>query len=141
MRTRISDLQKFKPNEDGRVRTSYDLLADTARSKSRASVITEHVGFVKSGENKGKPVYAKFGTNLQAVTKPIRDTFIPDSPDFLFWQADLEGADAWTVACDLAARGDERMLKRLLAYNEEDIVNLQRVAKLLVAKAEKDLLH
>lgn len=129
LRTRISDLQKFKPNEDGRVRTSYDLLADTGRSKSRSSSITEHVGFVKSGANKGKPVYAEYGTNLQAVTKPIRDVFVVDSDDYLFWQADLEGADAWTVACDLAARGDPRMLN--------DLKHKVKPSKLLLAMLQE----
>ena len=116
LRTRMSDIEKLTPNADGRIRTSYDLVSTvTARLNSRESSITEHVGFVKSGPRKGAPVYAEFGTNLQNVTKPIRDVFITDGPDYLMFQADLEGADAWTVAADLSAKGDPRMLDDLLA--------------------------
>lgn len=114
LRTRISDVEKLTPNHDGRIRTSYGLVdTDTDRLNSRESSITEQTGFIKSGPNKGKPVYAEFGTNLQNVSKPFRDTFIIDSSDMLFYQADLEGADAWTVAADLAAMGDDRMLRDL----------------------------
>jgi len=55
------------------------------------------------------------GTNSQNVTKELRDIFIPDSPAFDFWQFDLRGADAWTVAADLAAIGHPTMLDDLQA--------------------------
>lgn len=114
LRTRISDIEKLTTHADGRIRTSYNLVSTTtARLNSRESSLTEVVGYVKSGPRKGAPVYGEFGTNLQNVTKPIRDCFIPDSDDMLMWQADLEGADAWTVAADLAACGDDRMLNDL----------------------------
>lgn len=110
LRTRVSDIEKLKPNADGRIRTAYDLVAAvTGRLNSRTSSIVEQIGHTK----KGRVIRAEFGTNLQNVTQPLRDIFIPDSPDFLFWQADLQGADAWTVAADLAACGEDRMLRDL----------------------------
>ncbi len=113
LRTRISDIEKLTPNEDGRIRTSYDVVSTvTARLNSRESSITEITGVKKDGSFKRE----EFGTNLQNVTKALRDCFIPDSEDMLFWQADLEGADAWTVAADLAACGDDRMLNDLKAH-------------------------
>lgn len=110
LRTRISDIEKLTPNADGRIRTSYDLVSTvTARLNSRESSIAEQIGVDKNGKMK----YQEFGTNLQNVTKPIRDCFVTDGPENLFFQADLEGADAWTVAADLAAKGDDRMLNDL----------------------------
>jgi hypothetical protein len=58
--------------------------------------------------------WSNTGTNLQNVTKELRVCFIPDSPEFDFWQADLQGADAWTVAADLAHLGYPAMLEDLL---------------------------
>lgn len=116
LRTRLSDIEKLTPNSDGRIRTAYDPVATvTGRLNSRSSSITEQIGVVKSGPRKGSPVYQEFGTNLQNVTKALRDVFVTDSDDYLFFQADLEGADAWTVAADLAACGDSRMLDDLRA--------------------------
>lgn len=111
LRTRISDIAKLAPSSDGRLRTAYGLVAtDTGRSASQESSIAEAVvtkkGLIKREFD---------GTNLQNVTKAIRDTCIPDTPEYIFWQADLAGADAWTVAADLAALGHPFMLEDLRA--------------------------
>jgi hypothetical protein len=53
------------------------------------------------------------GTNLQNVTEDLRECFIPDNTDYDFFQYDLSGADAWTVAADLAALGNDKMLVHL----------------------------
>ena len=109
LRTRISDLEKLTPSSDGRLRTAYNLVANvTGRSNSQeTSIATAYV------TPKGKIGHSFDGTNLQNVTSTIRDTCIPDSDDFMFWQADLKGADAWTVAADLAALGYPHMLEDL----------------------------
>jgi uracil-DNA glycosylase family 4 len=110
-RTRISDIEKLTCNVDGRIRTSYDLVGTvTGRLASRDSSITE-LGITA----KGKEFHEEFGTNLQNVTKALRDCFVPDSEEFTFFQCDLSGADAWTVAADLAALGNSTMLDDLRA--------------------------
>lgn len=112
LRTRISDIEKLTPHPDGRIRTSYGVVdTATGRLNSRESSITEIIGVTKDNRYER----AEFGTNLQNVTKALRDAFIPDNPDMLFWQADLAGADAWTVAADLAALGAPHMLEDLRA--------------------------
>lgn len=54
--------------------------------------------------------------------------------------AGMSGADALTLWELYRKTGDEEHLKTLLAYNEEDIVNLQHVAKTLLTQAENTLL-
>jgi uracil-DNA glycosylase len=109
-RTRKSDIQKLTLNEDGRIRSNYNLAGtNTARLNSQASNALVAY-FTKTGILK----WEQTGTNLQNVTKELRDCFIAD-PDFDFFQADLTGADAWTVAADLAALGHPTMLDDLLA--------------------------
>jgi uncharacterized protein len=51
----------------------------------------------------------------------------------------MSGEDALHLWDLYQASGEEEYLKRLLAYNEEDIVNLQVVAKKLVTEAEKNM--
>ena len=93
LRTRISDINKLTTDADGRIRTSFNIIGtETGRLSSSQSVTGS-------------------GTNLQNVTKDLRDLFIPDSDEHWFWQLDLAGADAWTVACDCAALGDSTMLE------------------------------
>lgn len=100
-RTRLSDIGKLLPNVDGRIRSSFDLVGtNTGRLSSRSSIALE----LHDGE------WINTGTNLQNVTKDLRVCFIPDTPDHDFWQFDLAGADAWTVAADLAALGHPAML-------------------------------
>lgn len=131
LRTRLSDIEKLAPNPDGRIRTSYDLVGTvTGRLSSRDSSTTElHV------TARGKVVHEEFGTNLQNVTKALRDVFVPDSDDFLFFQCDLSGADAWTVAADLAALNAPHMLEDLRAGVKPSKL-LLRMLEVLDAKGD-----
>lgn len=105
-RTRLSDIHKLVPDADGRIRTSYDIVGtNTGRLSSRASMSLRFDG----------DDWESTGTNLQNVTKELRDCFIPDSPDFDFWQFDLSGADGWTVGAELAHLGHSAMLDDYLA--------------------------
>ena len=105
-RTRLSDINKLSTNADGRIRSSYNVVGtNTGRLSSRSSIALAIV----DGE------WDNTGTNLQNVTKDLRSCFVPDSPLHDFWQFDLSGADAWTVAADLAAIGHGAMLDDLLA--------------------------
>lgn len=111
LRTRISDIEKLTPSSDGRLRTAYNLVADvTGRSNSQETSIAELFYTAK-----GKVGHNFDGTNLQNVTKALRDVCIPDGDEYTFFQADLAGADAWTVAADLAALGSPNMLEDLRA--------------------------
>lgn len=105
-RTRISDIGKLVPAEDGRIRTSYDPTGTpTGRLNSRASPALRP-SFTKTGILKWQSI----GTNLQNQTKDVRRCYVPDSEDYWFYQSDLSGADGWTVAADLAALGFPTML-------------------------------
>lgn len=106
-RTRLSDIGKLIPDADGRIRTSYDLVGtNSGRLSSRASMAMRYVAEDGAWEHTG--------TNLQNQTKELRVCLTPDSPDFDFFQCDLAGADAWTVAAELAALGHPTMLEDLL---------------------------
>ena len=108
-RTRLQDLAKLVCDSDGRIRTSLDIVGtNTGRSSSRQAMAMR-----PTGEDNGS--WENTGTNLQNVTKEIRDCFVPDSDQYDFWQFDLRGADAWTVATDLAALGYSTMLEDMLA--------------------------
>jgi uracil-DNA glycosylase family 4 len=111
-RTRISDLGRLLPSADGRIRSAYGLVDTvTGRINSRESSIVELLH-----DEKGRPYWEHTGTNLQNITKAIRDCFISDGDEYDFFEADLEGADAWTVAADLAALGAPAMLNDLIAH-------------------------
>lgn len=100
-RTRLSDINKLTPNTDGRIRSSYDIVGtNTGRLSSRSSIALAFDG--KEWDNTG--------TNLQNVTKELRSCFVPDTPEYDFFQFDLSGADGWTVATELAACGHGAML-------------------------------
>ena len=110
-RTRISDINKLTCDADSRIRSNYNLVGtNTGRLSSSSSSAMCHY-FTKTGVLK----WDFTGTNLQNVTKDLRDCFIPDSEEFDFWQCDLSGADGWTVAADLAALGHPTMLEDYLA--------------------------
>lgn len=108
-RTRLQDIAKLVCDSDGRLRTSLDLVGtNTGRSSSRHAMSMR-----PSGDDDGS--WENTGTNLQNVTEDLRDVFVPDSDAYDFWQFDLRGADAWTVAADLATLGHSTMLEDLLA--------------------------
>lgn len=111
LRTRISDINKLTHDADGRIRSNFNIVGtDTARLSSRESNAME-AEFTKTGILK----WENTGTNLQNVTKELRDCFVPDSPEHWFFECDLSGADGWTVAADLAALGHPTMLDDYLA--------------------------
>lgn len=58
---------------------------------------------------------AHVGTNLQNQNKSVKTCFIPPSEDHLFFEADLSGADTWTVASLCKALGDPTMFEDLKA--------------------------
>lgn len=108
-RTRLQDIAKYVPDSDGRIRSTLDLVGtNTGRTSNRSSMAMRPTGDADGS-------WENTGTNLQNVTKDLRDVFIPDSPVYDFWQFDLRGADAWTVAADLAALGHPTMLEDMLA--------------------------
>lgn len=76
---------------DGRVRCTYN-------------VVGTDTGRLSCGES---PTGS--GTNLQTITKKLRDLFIADKGKW-FFQCDLSGADGWTVAAHCAELGDRMML-------------------------------
>jgi len=137
LRTRFSDLHKFDTFADGRIRSNLNPVGtDTGRLSSSATwveaiVKSPEIQFkmrqkagVKSKvmELRYKDEVDTLGTNLQNVTKDLRDLFIPDREDYFFWQYDLSGADAWTVAADLMALGNSRMMDHLKAKIKPSIV-------------------
>mgnify|MGYP003644717612 CR=1 FL=1 len=110
-RTRLSDIGKLTCNTDGRLRCNYNLVGtNTGRLSSSSSSAMYHY-FTKTGILK----WDFTGTNMQNVTKELRDCFVPDAEELDFWQCDLSGADGWTVAADLAALGHQTMLDDYLA--------------------------
>jgi hypothetical protein len=127
-RTRLSDLNKLQAFPDGRIRCTYNPVGtDTGRLSSsetwvEAIVNKSKIEFKQRKKNgvayremllTTKPTVENLGTNLQNVTKDLRTLFIPDTDDYSFFQYDLSGADAWTVAADLAALGNDKMLVHL----------------------------
>lgn len=124
-RTRLSDIGKLVPYLDGRIRSSYDLVGtNTGRLSSRASQALRVVY-----NKRGEPSWEETGTNLQNVTKDLRICFIPDDETFDFWQFDLAGADAWTVAADLAALGHSAMFDDLSFGIKPSLVLLAMLAE------------
>jgi uracil-DNA glycosylase family 4 len=121
LRTRFSDLHKIQPYVDGRVRCSYNAVGtDTGRLSSSTTpiqgpMLKPELKFVKGKLTLTyKTIVDDVGTNLQNQTKALREGFEPDNEDFDFFQYDLSGADAWTVAADLASVGYDLMLQHLL---------------------------
>lgn len=118
-RTRLSDIGKLIPDTDGRLRTSYDLVGtNSGRLSSRNSmsmVFDPEEGWVNTG------------TNLQNQTEELRVCETADSPEHSLGQWDLAGADAWTVAAELAALGYPTMLDDLLYGIKPSLVLYQMV--------------
>lgn len=114
-RTRLSDIEKLTVDRDGRIRTALSLVnTDTGRTASRASYAMRPTFKVTKKYGKEFDGWENTGTNLQNVTKELRDCLIPDD-GHEFWQLDLAGADGWTVAADLANLGYPTMLEDYLA--------------------------
>lgn len=90
MLTSLSTLE-IETDPDGRIRCGYNVVGtDTHRLTCYTSPTNS-------------------GFNLQTATKSQRINFRAD-PGRWMWQADLAGADGWTVACHCARLGDPTML-------------------------------
>lgn len=114
-RTRISDIEKLTYDFDGRIRSALGLVTTTTgRTSSREAYAMKLVFKETKKFGKVPEKWENTGTNLQNVTKDLRDLFIPDD-GYEFWQLDLAGADGWTVAADLANLGYPTMLEDYLA--------------------------
>lgn len=121
-RTDFSDTFKLEPFEDGRIRCSHNPVGtETGRLSTSATAVRDRVTKPKIELGKTGQIGMKAvtkvdfrGTNLQNVSKWLRDVFVPD-PGYVFWQYDFSGADAWTVAADLYALGHDAMLEHLMA--------------------------
>jgi hypothetical protein len=122
-RTDFSDSYKLEPFKDNRIRCSYNPVGtDTGRLSSsetsvrgmrnKGKVVMKKLKSGTTFDIQIKPEFGFFGTNLQNVSKWLRDVFIPD-PGYVFWQYDYSGADAWTVAADTKALGNPHMLEHL----------------------------
>jgi hypothetical protein len=118
-RTRLSDIGKLVPDADGRLRTSYDLVGtNSGRLSSRNSMSMAYDA--EEGE------WINTGTNLQNQTEELRICEVADEGcDLSQW--DLAGADAWTVAAELAALGHPTMLDDLLYGIKPSLVLYQMV--------------
>jgi uracil-DNA glycosylase len=70
-----------------------------------------------SGRASGYKPYSGLGVQPQNVDKRDRDLFLagPPGSGYKWLKCDLEGADAWTVAGQLARLGDDTMLRDLRA--------------------------
>lgn len=131
LRTRISDIEKLTYDFDGRIRSAIGLVStNTGRTSSRASYAMSLVYEDSKKYGRHPTGWENTGTNLQNVTKELRDLFIPD-PGYEFWQLDLAGADGWTVAADLANLGYPAMLEDYLAG-----IKPAKVLMLLLAEYE-----
>ena len=142
LRTRFSDVNKLQPFSDGRIRCNYSPVGSdevclvTGRISSsstwvEAAITQPKIEFKTRSRNKVKYTTMELisnrttktlGTNLQNVTKALRDCFIADTLDHQFFQYDLSGADAWTVAADLYALGHSEMLDHLKAGIKPSVV-------------------
>lgn len=68
-----------------------------------------------TGRAAGYKPYSGLGVQPQNPDKRDRDLFEPPQPGQVWAKCDLEGADAWTVAAEMAVLGDDTMLKDLKA--------------------------
>lgn len=109
-RTRKSDLEKLVADADGRIRSSNNIVGTVTGRVSASSSYALMPYWTKKGLLK----WDYTGTSLQTQTKDVRECAVAD-PGHFFFQCDLAGADAWTVAADLAALGHPTMLEDLKA--------------------------
>jgi hypothetical protein len=93
--TRLQML-RIKADPDNRIRCGYNVVGTNT---GRLTCYTSPTGS---------------GYNLQTIPDEDRDLYLPDE-GYWFFQCDLAGADAWTIACWCARMGDRTMLDDLLA--------------------------
>jgi len=108
VRTRISDCGKLTCDPDGRIRCSYNI-AGTDTDRLSSSEFLTGAGTNLQNVTNGDSSYPK----THVLSRSLREFFVPDN-GFDFFQADLSGADSWTVAAECAEAGDSSMLDDLL---------------------------
>lgn len=103
----------------------------------------------ETGRAAGYKPYCGWGVQPQNPDKRDRDLFEPPLPGQVWAKCDLEGADAWTVAGEMAVLGDDTMLKDLLAglkpalilaicyHVDQDLITADQTTLLAYAKQYK----
>lgn len=94
---RISSLEHIKPDSNGLIYWDFATIGTKfGRASGKKSILHDH------------------GIQPQNVDRRDRDLVIAP-PGYSFLKADLEGADSWTQAAQLACLGDHRLMNDLLA--------------------------
>ena len=104
----VVQMLNIRTDIDGRVRCGYNIVGTNT---GRLTCYTSPTG---SGYNlQTIPQLNKNWPEGHPLRPGMRDLFLAD-PDYYFFQCDLSGADAWTVAAWCKALGDPTMMDDLL---------------------------
>jgi len=106
--TFLTDLLLFRKLEKTRQFLELNI-DDDGRCRCSYNVVGTETGRVSSSAQTRVNKEWKIGTNMQTATKPLRVLLTAD-PGFEFFQADLAGADGWTVAAQCKSLGDPTMM-------------------------------
>lgn len=107
MRKRMSDLASLTTDRDGRIRFSYNVVGSVT---GRTSCFECPTGSGTNGQTLSDSNDELFDNAIMKLG--MRDLLVADD-DHWMAQADLRGADAWTVAAHSARLGDHTMLDDL----------------------------
>lgn len=99
----VRESLEWTTDPDGRIRCSYNQF-----SKGEDEEADEGGGATETGRLRCSTSITGSGGNLQTVTKKLRILYCAD-PDHFIFQADLAGADGWTVAAHCLRHGDPTM--------------------------------
>ena len=95
LKKRLSALRSYNPRpKDGRMGWAFNVTG------------------TETGRSSGYKPIDGHGLQPQNIDRRDKDLFVPD-PGRLWLKADLEGADSWTVAAQLAALGRKELLEDL----------------------------
>lgn len=109
MRKRVSDLETLTTDKDGRIRFSYNPVGSVT---GRTTCFGCPTGSGTNGQTLSDSNDELFDNAIMKLG--MRDLLLAND-DHWMAQADLRGADAWTVAAHCARLGDHTMLDDLLA--------------------------